>query len=427
MTRLSRSFFAACIVAAGAASAALPASGFPAQDETVAAADEPQPHAIAIEDLETQLLPLRRDELKGVVEEWIGRVKATMLELSDTRLAAGDAEGDEKTRLQEQAAALSEQKAALIRRAEVAAQAYETKGGDAEEYDQYLNAVAGVDVDVTDASGVWVFLRNWVTSPEGGIRLGVNILKFLITMLITWIAAKIIAGIVRRAVTRLKKTSTLLQDFLIKITRRIVWIVGFVVALSMLGVNIGPLVAAIGAAGLVIGLALQGTLSNFASGILILVYRPFDVGDVVDVAGESGKVDSMTLVSTSLITFDNKRIIIPNNEVWGNVIENATGRPTRRVDMVFGISYADDIDKARDVLRNIVTSHDKVLADPEPVIQVNELADSSVNFIVRPWSKTEDYWAVYWDIHAEVKRRFDKEGIGIPFPQMDVHVHQETA
>ena len=385
---------------------------------------EPGPWDTPIDDLETELLPLRRDQLKEVVEEWITLVQEKAQEASEAHLAARHAEGEEQTKLQEQAAELSEQKAALIRRAEVAVEAYEEKGGETEEYEQYLDAVNGADVDVTDATGVWVFVRNWLTSPEGGILWGVNLLKFLITLVVTWIAVKIIAGVVRRAVSRLKKTSELLRDFLINITRKVVWIVGFVIALSMLGINIGPLIAAIGAAGLVIGLALQGTLSNFASGILILVYRPFDVGDAVQVAGQSGKVDSMSLVNTTLITFDNKRIMIPNNEVWGNIIENATGQPQRRVDMVFGIGYSDDIDKARDVLRDIVTSHEKVLSDPEPVIQLNELADSSVNFIVRPWSKTEDFWQVYWDVHTQVKKRFDEEGIGIPYPQMDVHVHQ---
>ncbi|MGI9015280.1 MAG: mechanosensitive ion channel domain-containing protein [Phycisphaerales bacterium] len=396
-------------------------------DSAAASPDDPQALETlpSIQEVELHVLPLRRDELAAEMETWIARVKARMIELADTRVTALQAEGEEKTQLQQRVVELSERKSALIDRAEVVLNAYKQKGGDAEEYEQYLVAVGGVDVNVADAGAVWIYLRNWLTSPQGGIAVALKIVKFVATLFAFWIASRIIGSIVKKGVDRLRKTSGLLRDFLINVTRKTVMIVGFVVALSMLGINIGPLVAAIGAAGLVIGLALQGTLSNFASGILILIYRPFDVGDAVEVAGKTGKVDFMTLVTTTIVSFDNQKIIIPNNEIWNNVITNITGRPTRRVDMVFGISYRNDIDKAKAVLGDIITSHQMVLADPAPNIQVSALADSSVNFIVRPWAKTADYWQVYWDVHAEVKRRFDKEGIGIPFPQMDVHFHRQ--
>jgi small conductance mechanosensitive channel len=200
-------------------------------------------------------------------------------------------------------------------------------------------------------------------------------------------------------------------------------VIGFVVALSALEVNIAPLLAAIGAAGFVIGLALQGTLSNFASGLLILFYRPFDVGDVIDAGGVSGIVDSVSLVSTHIRTFDNKMMIVPNNDIWGGTITNATASETRRVDMVFGIGYDDDVDIAKGILERIVNEHPLVLDDPAPVIQLNELGDSSVNFICRPWAKNSDYWKVYWDITRSVKQEFDRTGISIPFPQRDVHLH----
>jgi small conductance mechanosensitive channel len=176
----------------------------------------------------------------------------------------------------------------------------------------------------------------------------------------------------------------------------------------------------------VVAFALQGTLSNFASGLMILFYRPFDAGDVVEVADVLGEVRSTTLVSTHIQTLDNKSIIIPNNLVWGGVIINNTGNPTRRVDMTFGIGYGDDIAKAHDILENIVTSHERVLKEPKPMIHVHELGDSSVNFICRPWVKTEDYWDVYWDVTRAVKEEFDKNGVSIPFPQRDVHIHQTT-
>jgi small conductance mechanosensitive channel len=285
-----------------------------------------------------------------------------------------------------------------------------------------MAATSGVSVDWFDPQAVTEYLTAWAASPEGGVRIGLNILKFVVILFVAWIAAKIVAGMVGAAVRRLPKTSSLLQSFAVNLTRRTVLIVGFVVALGALGFNITPLVAAIGAAGLVIGLALQGTLSNFASGILILIYRPFDVGDGINAGGVSGKVEAMSLVQTTVLTFDNQIQLVPNNEIWNSVITNITGLDTRRVDLTFGIGYADDMAKAESIIREVIASHDKVLAEPAPVVKVSELADNSVNFIARPWSKTSDYWDVYWDVTRAIKERFDAEGVGIPYPQRDIHV-----
>jgi small conductance mechanosensitive channel len=192
--------------------------------------------------------------------------------------------------------------------------------------------------------------------------------------------------------------------------------------LPIIGINIGPVLALIGAAGLVVGLALQGTLSNFASGVLILIYRPYDINDIIEAGGVSGLVSSMTLVCTTIKTLDNKLITVPNNSVWNDTITNITGSKERRVDLVFGIGYGDDFSKAQKILQNILTNHPLVLAQPEPNVRVHELGDSSVNLICRPWVKTNDYWDVHWDVIETVKREFDAEGISIPFPQRDVHV-----
>jgi len=160
---------------------------------------------------------------------------------------------------------------------------------------------------------------------------------------------------------------------------------------------------------------------------MILLYRPYDIGDAVSVAGVTGKVNAMTLVSTTILTFDNQIVVVPNSSIWGGVITNITGSSTRRVDMVFGIGYSDDIEKAQKILEDVLTAHSKVLSTPAPVVKMHELADSSVNFVARPWTKTADYWDVYWDITRTVKERFDKESISIPFPQMDVHVLKEDS
>lgn len=209
--------------------------------------------------------------------------------------------------------------------------------------------------------------------------------------------------------------------------RRVTIIAGLIVGLAAIGVNTTPLVAIIGAAGFVIAFALQNTLSNFASGLLIMFYKPFDTGDFVETSSVSGKVKSMTLVTTNMMTPDNKLLVVPNNELWGKVITNVTGSNERRVDMVFGIGYNDDIGCAEQVLKDLVTTHPLVLKDPEPVIRVSELGDSSVNLICRPWVKTADYWTVYWELTRAVKERFDEEGISIPFPQQDVHIYNNPA
>ena len=158
---------------------------------------------------------------------------------------------------------------------------------------------------------------------------------------------------------------------------------------------------------------------------MILIYRPYDVDDFVEVTGASGLVKRMNLVSTTILTFDNQTLVVPNSKIWGDVIKNVTAQKERRVDLVFGIGYDDDIELAEKVLAEIISAHEKVLSDPEPMIKLHTLADSSVNFVVRPWTKTENYWDVYWDLTREVKLRFDREGISIPFPQRDVHLYSE--
>ncbi|MEF1229497.1 mechanosensitive ion channel, partial [Vibrio fortis] len=209
----------------------------------------------------------------------------------------------------------------------------------------------------------------------------------------------------------------------VSIASKAVVFIGLLIALSQIGIELAPLLTGFGVAGVIIGFALQDTLSNFASGLMILIYRPYDVGDMVKVAGVQGTVKDMSLVSTTVQTIDNQRLVIPNNKIWGDVINNITAERVRRVDMVFGIGYSDDIDKAKSVLNDIIINHPKVLKKPEHMIKLHTLNTSSVDFVVRPWVKTDDYWDVYWDVTETVKKRFDEEGITIPFPQRDVHIY----
>jgi small conductance mechanosensitive channel len=213
---------------------------------------------------------------------------------------------------------------------------------------------------------------------------------------------------------------------LISWTSKLVMLFGILLALSQLGISLGPLLAGLGVAGFIVGFALQDTLGNFAAGVMILMYRPYDVGDWVDLGGFFGSVHKMNLVSTTLLTLDNQTYVVPNSKIWGDVIKNVTAQKTRRVDMVFGISYSDDIPKAETILMDILKSHQKILDTPEPQVHLHTLGESSVDFVVRPWVNVDDYWDVYWDVTRTVKLRFDEEGVSIPFPQRDVHVYYEN-
>jgi small conductance mechanosensitive channel len=258
---------------------------------------------------------------------------------------------------------------------------------------------------------------------DNGPRILVRLLAVLAILLLFWFLARIARSVTHRILDKTKlSTSNLLKDMVVSMIGRVVFVIGIIVVLGQLGINLGPILAGLGIAGFIIGFALQDTLSNFAAGAMILAYRPYDVGDFVEAAGITGKVRDMNLVSTRILTVDHQTLIVPNSKIWGDVIRNVTAQPQRRVDMVFGISYEDEIPEAERVLLEIVQRHDKVLDDPEPIIKVHTLNDSSVDFVVRPWARTEDYWDVYWDITREVKMRFDQEGISIPFPQRDVHL-----
>lgn len=346
----------------------------------------------------------------------------TLHEAAEAAKDATEAKTAVRVTLLERAVKLREERTSLLDRMNTVLHELTKKGGDAKPYQTYVDAISGIDIDVTDMEAVVAGIKGWTVSQEGGLRWVRNIVVFVLTVFVFWIISVILSRIVRRVLSASKNITTLLCEFASVGVRRVVLIIGVIVGLSALEVDIAPLLAVVGAAGFVVAFALQDTLGNFASGIMILAYRPFDVGDVVEVSGVSGTVKALNLVSVHIKTFDNQDVIVPNNTVWNNVITNVTGSLTRRVDMVFGIGYQDDIQKAQEILENILAEHDLALKRPEPVVRLHELADSSVNFICRPWVKTADYWTVYWDVTRKVKERFDAEGISIPYPQQDIHI-----
>ena len=298
-------------------------------------------------------------------------------------------------------------------------------------HEQVLSATGEITTEVFEVSVVTNLLVGWGQTLwsriiEDGPNLLFKILLFVLIVFGFRKLADFVKNLVERALEKSHlQLSELLRRMVVSIVRNLIIILGILIALSQIGISLGPLLAGLGVAGFVIGFALQDSLSNFAAGMMILIYRPFDVGDLIEAGGVSGKVSKMSLVNTTILTLDNQTIVVPNNKIWGDVVRNVTAQTMRRIDMVFGISYTDDIPKTERVLQEILDSHEKVLAEPEPIVRLHELADSSVNFVVRPWVKKEDYWEVYWDVTRAVKMRFDEEGISIPFPQRDVHLYNE--
>ena len=262
----------------------------------------------------------------------------------------------------------------------------------------------------------------WLTRTDGGVAIAKDIGAVILALLVLVFISKTIRGLVRRWIGRVPSISKLLQSFLVGMVYWLVLIVGLLFVLAALGVNTTPLFAMIGGASFILAFAFQDTLGNLASGLMIMINRPFDEGDYVVVGGTGGTVQSVSIMATTVTTGDNQVIVIPNKSVWGNVITNVTARDTRRVDLVFGISYNDSIPDALRVIEETVNAHPLVLADPNPVIRVHELAASSVNFVCRPWTKTSDYWAVYWDLTHRIKEAFEAASITIRYPQQDVHV-----
>lgn len=250
---------------------------------------------------------------------------------------------------------------------------------------------------------------------------GLSVVGAIVILIIGWAASNWFATRVRNYLGRSRRIDSTLTPIIATGTKIFVLIITFLAVLNQFGVQTTSIVAVIGAAGLAIGLALQGTLSNIASGMMLLILRPFNVGDTIVVGNTTGVVDEIGLFVTEMHTFDNVYVVFPNSKVWGDKIENKTRNNTRRADMVFGIHYDDDIDLATRIIQEEFDKDDRVLAEPEPLIVVGQLADSAVNIYARPWTQTDNLWPLRWDLTKRIKERFDKEGITIPFPQRDIH------
>ncbi|PMH43872.1 mechanosensitive ion channel protein [Vibrio sp. 10N.286.49.B3] len=277
------------------------------------------------------------------------------------------------------------------------------------------------DPIVETLSSVQQWLNN---NSELLIQYGVNIISAILILFIGNLIVKTIAGSVAKILEK-KEMDKAVIEFIHALVRYTLFVIVLIAALGRIGVQTASVVAVIGAAGLAIGLALQGSLSNFAAGVLIVAFRPFKSGDYVEVGGVAGSVESIQIFQTVLTTPDNKMVVVPNGGVIGSPITNYSRHATRRIDHVIGVSYKADLKKTKEVITRVLAEDSRILTTPAPTIGVVALADSSVNFVVRPWVKTAEYWDVYFSSLQEIKEALDAEGIEIPFPQMDVHLNKQ--
>jgi small conductance mechanosensitive channel len=279
------------------------------------------------------------------------------------------------------------------------------------------------ELQMSDLTGFdWAGL--WETVQTLGLDFGIKALMALVIFFAGRMIARIVTKGLRKAMQS-REVDKILESFACNLVYWALMIFVIIATINQIGVQTTSLIAIMGAAGLAIGLALQGSLANFAAGVLIVMFRPYRVGDFVEAAGISGTVLQVQLLTTILKTVDNKQIIVPNGQIMGSIITNYSANDTRRVDMTVGVSYDDDLDKVRSTLQELVNADDRILKDPECLIAVAELADSSVNFIVRPWVNRADYSSVKFGLTEAIKKRFDQEGISFPFPQQDVHIYKQ--
>ena len=270
----------------------------------------------------------------------------------------------------------------------------------------------------------------WAWVMDKGVEFLANLVMAILILVIGGLVVKLVTAIVRKALRRTKRVNALLESFMCSAVSKTGWIFLFVIALGRLGVDVGPLIAGLGVTGFIFGFAFKDTLSNFASGIMIALNQPFKVGDYVIVGGVEGAVRELNMMATVIATADNKKIVIPNSNVWGGPVTNFSAHDTRRVDMSICIAYGADIDKAREVAIEAVKSladasgRTLALADPAPMAEVSSLDSSAIALTVRAWCRTADYWGVFFGGNQAVKQAFDKAGVPIPFPQMDVHIKQ---
>ncbi len=380
---------------------------------------------IPADDLEILLVPLTAEELSDVAGSWQGYVRSQLEDVAQINLQLRSANGEQETSLRSQLSSLNASGSDFLNNYRLVLEAWTLKGAKAEDLEphtDYILALKAGALKTTDLQTLFQNAWTWLFSWDGGVGVLMAALGVLLAVWAMMFIARMVRRITERGLGKIPTISRMLKRFIATTVYWVVFVLGILIVLALFGVNVTPLFAVLGGLSFILGFALQETLGNLASGLMIMVLKPFDTGDYIQVGGSSGFVDEMSVVSTKIRTFDNQIIVVPNSKIWGDVITNVSASEERRVDLVFGIAYSDNAAQAIDVLKDLVAQHALCLKTPEPEVFVGELGDNSVNIFCRPWSKSDDYWTVYWDLTGQAKERFDEEGISIPFPQRDVHL-----
>lgn len=382
---------------------------------------------VSSDDLNILLVPLTLDEMAQVVHGWQGHVRSQLERTTRLNIELNSAQGAKQTTLRDSLAKEQLVAKTYLENYSRVVSDWAAKGASADDlkpYRDYGTAVATGALRTTDIRTLLTAGLDWLIDVDGGLGLLFTGLSVLVSIWALMFIARFVRRFAKRGLDRVPTVSRLLKSFILTAIYWAVLALGVLVVLGLFGVNVTPLFAVFGGLSFILGFALQETLGNLASGLMIMILKPFDTGDYIQVSGSSGTVDEMSVVSTKIRTFDNQIIVVPNSKIWGDVITNVSASEERRVDLVFGIAYSDNAAQAIEVLEGLVRNHKLCLEEPAPAIFVGELGDSSVNIFCRPWVKSDDYWTVYWDLTGQAKESFDAEGISIPFPQRDVHLFQ---
>jgi small conductance mechanosensitive channel len=377
------------------------------------------------QDMRLYLSPLTASDLKKLAGATQNKVQSALVKAVELNIVLSEAAPERRETIRQEIVENSEAVYDLAAKYRRILNAWDDRGGDKEAilpHRRYLWSLANDLIRTTEFQALWALFGDWLISPSGGIRA-----IFQLAIVVVWVGgllagSALVKGLAGRLIDRSTNASVLLRNFL---TRSAYWLtlaIGLVTMLSFFGVRTSPFLAVFGGISFILGFALQDTIGNVASGLMIMISRPFDVGDFVSAGSEAGFVEAMSLVSTKFRTPDNQIIQIPNSRVWSDVIANASASETRRVDLVFGISYSEDASRAIALLERLADEHPLCLPSPRREVFVGELAESSVNIFCRPWVATRDYWKVHWELTAAAKQAFDAAGIAIPFPQVEIHI-----
>lgn len=375
---------------------------------------------------------MTKSEIEVEANAWFKLLQEKAQEISDTEIAIqtgeeggqiGGAVDTEKEKLVVRSTKLKTEQSNLVNRLKAVLDAWDDKGGEPDTYRQYIDAVSGIEFGLGDTGELVLRFTTWLQSPEGGISLGLNLLKFSGILIAAVVIAPKVGNIADKALERINNLSNLFRGFAVMVIRRSVLVVGALLALASIGVNLGPILAVVGGASFVLAFALQDNLGNFASGLMLLITKPFDVGDEVKIAGYWAYVDSISIASTKLKDFGGNIVTLPNNTVWSSDITNYTHADIRKLKLAINIKFNQDVEQLRAMWLDLASSHPQVLKSPQPsIFPWNETYDYHIWVGLQAWSKTDDYWGVYVDLLKSLQKRLEEENIELAAPVQEIKI-----